>query len=121
MKNDFPKQPITIYHYDKDNKTYERYVKEASFRQTSILNRNKTGTTNYDNVLIRIFDVDGYKNTWEIAKGDVIVDKEVDDVVLTTPLTDLQKKYGVDSVFQVSSIDKNIYGIELDHIKIGAR
>jgi molybdopterin-binding protein len=110
-------QKITIYH--KSGSSWIRYNKEASFRQTSIVNRNKNGTETSDNVLLRLFDVAGYKTTWNISKGDIIVDMEVTDTITSAPLTELQTKYGKESVYQVKSIDKNIFSTELDHIKVG--
>lgn len=119
---DFPTQKITIYHKNKDK--YERYIKEASYRNTSILNRNKNGSNSSDNTLIRIFDIEGYNLSWFIEKGDIIVNKEVEDIVETTPLTILSEKYGKDNVHKVVSIDKPIFNDvdiqELNHIKVGA-
>lgn len=122
--NDFPMQKITIYHKNVENKvtTYERYVKEASYRNTSVLNRNNNGVSNGDNALIRIFDTKTYNNNWFVEKDDIIVNKEVtDEITGTSPLTELSKKYGVDNVHKVISIDKFIFNEELDHIKIGAK
>lgn len=142
--DDFPTQKITIYHKNENN-VYERYEKEASFRNTSMLNREKYGFNSTDKVLIRIFDVQGYnksihiKNnssvlncplnsflgkTWKIQKGDVIVNGNVKDKIETTaPATELSKKYGVDNVFKVSSINILIYNDsdlkELNHVKLG--
>lgn len=116
---DFPMQKITIYH--KENNKYIKYVKDASYRNTSILNRINTGTSNIDNVLIRIFDIEGLGTTWNINKEDIIVNKEVtDEIEGATPLTQLTKKYGKENVHKVTSIDKFIFGEQLDHIKIGA-
>ncbi len=122
--DEFPKQKITIYH--KTEKGYDRFVIDASFRQTSILNHNKNGNSSVDTVLIRIFDINGYNSKWFVAKGDIIVDMDVsDDIEGTTPYTQLLKKYGEDNVFKVTSIDKFIFKdedlIELNHIKIGAK
>ena len=39
---DFPTQKITIYHKNEKGK-YERYIKEASFRNTATLSREKYG------------------------------------------------------------------------------
>lgn len=117
---DFPMRKITIYH--KKDKTYERYVKEASYRNTSIINRNTSGTSNSDTALIRIFDLIDYENTWVVEKEDIIVNKKVDDEIEgTAPITQLSKKYGKNNVHLVTSIDKFIFGEELDHIKIGAK
>lgn len=112
-------QDITIYH--KNGTSWSRYNVQASFRNTSILNRNKNGVSTTDSALIRIFDIAGYETDWYCSKGDVIVNKNVTDNITTTPLTTLQAKYGSENVYQVQSIDKNIFGEELDHIKIGAR
>lgn len=112
-------QDITIYH--KSGSSWVRYNVEASFRNTSILNRNKTGVSTSDTTLIRVFDVLGYEVTWNCEKGDVVVNKSVTDDVTSNPLTTLQAKYGNNNVYQVQSIDKNVFGEELDHIKIGAR
>ena len=121
---DFPMQKITIYHKKVENKvtTYERYVKEASYRNTSIKNRTATGVSNSDNALIRIFDIKEYKNTWYIEKGDIIVNKEVEDEIEgTSPITQLSNKYGRENVQEIISKDEFIFGTELDHIKLGAK
>lgn len=116
-------QDITIYHKE-DNK-YIRYPKVASVRNTSILNRNKTGVSTTDNALIRIFDTEGYNDTWNCRKGDVIVAKNVLDEIELAPLTEMRQKYGKEYVYEVSSIDvfdfKNEDIKELNHVKIGAR
>ena len=77
---DFPMQEITIYH--KNEKIWDRYCVKGSYRNTSILNRNKSGSNSTDNALIRIFDVSGYNETWFISKGDIIVNKSVDDEII---------------------------------------
>lgn len=121
---DFPLRKITIYHKKTENKvtTYERYVINASYRNTSIKNRNTVGVSNSDNVLIRIFDLNGYNKIWCIDKDDIIVNQEVnDDIQGTSPIMQLSDKYGFDNVHKVVSIDKFIFGEELDHIKIGAK
>ncbi len=116
-------QDITIYHKE-DNK-YVRYPEVASVRNTSIRNRNNTGTNDTDTVLIRIFDTKGYNDTWKCQKGDTIVLMDVSDETIDAPLTELRNKYGKEYVCQVNSIDifdfsdENI--IELNHIKIGAK
>lgn len=121
--SDFPMQKITIYHKNSENK-WDRYVKEASYRNTSILNHNKNGSDSTDNALIRIFNIETYNSEWFVEKEDVIVNKEVEDVIDNTPLTQLRKKYGADNVHKVTSIDKFIFDDEdieeLNHIKIGA-
>lgn len=119
---DFPTQKITIYH--KNEKQWDRYVKEASYRNTSIVNRNKNGSNSSDNALIRIFELEGYNQTWFVTKDDVIVNKEVEDEIEGgTPITQLSNKYGKDNVHKVTSIDKfflNDEDIEeLNHIKLG--
>lgn len=120
--SEFPTQKITIYH--KNGSKWDRYVKEASYRNTSILNRNKNGLNSNDNTLIRIFDVEGYNVTWFVLKDDVIVNKEVEDeIVENTPMTQLSKKYGKDNVHKITSIDKFIFDDkdieDLKHIKLG--
>lgn len=116
-------QDITIYH--KEETEYIRYPKQASVRNTSYLNRNKTGIQTTDNALIRVFDSEGYNNTWKCQKGDVIVSKLVLDSITKAPLTELREKYGKDYVYEVSSID--IFDFEnkdlqdLNHVKIGAK
>lgn len=116
-------QDITIYH--KEGNKYVRYNKKASVRNTSYLNRNKTGIQTTDNALIRVFDVDNYNTAWKCQKGDVIVSFEVSDEILKAPLTEMREKYGKDNVYEVSSIDKFIFENSdikpLNHIKIGAR
>lgn len=122
--NDFPLQKITIYHKKVENNvtTYERYVKEAGYQNTSILNRNNTGVSITDTADIWIFDVQGYNNTWYAEKGDVIVNKEVTDTIEgTAPITQLSKLYGRENVHEIQSIDKFIIGEEIDHIELGAK
>ncbi len=120
--SEFPTQKITIYHKNKTG--WERYVKDASYRNTSILNRNKNGLNSNDNALIRIFDVEGYNVTWFALKDDVIVNKEVEDEIKeNTPMTQLNKKYGKDNIHKITSIDKFIFDDkdieDLNHIKLG--
>lgn len=119
---DIPTREITIYHKN-DNK-WDRYVKEASYRNNSILNHNKNGDNSTDNVLIRIFDTKGYNSDWFIQEGDIIVNKLVkDEIEGTTPNTQLSKLYGKENVHKVTSIndltfcDEDIE--ELNHIKLG--
>lgn len=116
-------QDITIYH--KERTDYIRYNKVASVRNTSYLNRNKTGVQTADNALIRVFDTKEYNNTWKCQKGDIIVSKKVLDDIVKAPLTELREKYGKEYVYEVSSIDifdfDNEDLLELNHIKIGAR
>lgn len=120
--SDFPMKKITIYH--KNDKKWDRYVIEASYRNTSMLNRNKNGSNSNENVLIRIFDIKDYNSKWFVEKEDIIVNKEVDDNIESIPLTQLSNKYGKDNVHKVNSInnvfifdDKDIE--ELNHIKLG--
>ena len=116
-------EEITIYHQNEDKK-WIKYHTTASVRNTSIRNRTTTGVGTLDNALIRLFDVKGYKNTYFIEKGDVIVKGKVLDDILVAPITELRKKYGDDRVYQVKSIDEFIfkdYSIkDLQHIKVGA-
>lgn len=119
----FPTQKITIYHKNNENK-WDRYVIEASYRGTSILNHNRNGSNSTDNVLIRIFDVKEYNSKWFVEKDDIIINKEITDVIEgNTPLTQLSKKYGKDNVHKVTSIDKFLFDDEnlkeLNHIKLG--
>lgn len=142
--SDFPTQKITIYHKNEQGK-YERYVKEASFRNTSMLNKDNYGFSSSDKAIIRIFDTKGYnksifiKNTismldcplnsflgetWKVQKEDVIVNAEVmDEIVGTAPLTQLGNKYGKENVFKINSLNILIYDDEdlqeLNHVKIG--
>lgn len=117
---DFPKQMITLYHKENDGK-YTRYPLLASYRDTSILNRNNTGVNNIDDVLIRIFTSDHFVDSYDVAKDDVIVNQEVEDEIEKAPSTELSKKYGQDNVHKITTIDKFIFGEELDHVKIGAK
>jgi len=62
--------------------------------------------------------------SWFVQKGDVIVNKEVEDEIEgNTPITQLSNKYGKDNVYKIISIDKFIYDDkdieELNHIKLG--
>lgn len=114
----YPLRDITIYH--KNNTTWDRYNVKASYRGTSILNRNKSGLMTSDNALVRIFATE----TFEISKGDIVVNSNVtDNITGTSPLTTLSNIYGKDNVFTVKSIDNNTYEdvelSELNHTKIG--
>ena len=64
---DFPTQKITIYH--KSDNVWNRYVVEASYRNTSISNHNKSGSSSTDNALVRIFDIDEYNSKWFVQKN----------------------------------------------------
>lgn len=131
---DFPTQKITIYHKNQENK-WERYVKEASYRKTSISSRNRNGlgsstvnrnksSNSTDDVLIRIFNIKEYNLSWFVEKDDIVVNKEVNDSIKeNTPLTQLSNKYGRDNVHKINSIEKLIFKDkdieELNHIKLG--
>lgn len=115
---------ITIYH--NNNGIWNRYnVDNVSFRNTSIRNRNTLGISNVDNALIRIFDIDRYKQDYFISKGDVIVKGSVNDEITSAPLTEMRKKYGEENCYQVVSIDvyefKDDSLREINHVKIGAK
>lgn len=116
-------QDITIYH--KESGLFERYNLVGSVRNTSYLNRNKTGIQNTDTCLIRIFDIAGFNNTWKVSKGDIVVLKKVLDKIVEAPLTELRQKYGKEYVCEISSID--IFNFDnsdikiLNHVKLGAR
>lgn len=116
-------QDITIYH--KSNSNYIRYNIKASVRNTSYLNRNKTGSEKSDNGLIRVFDYKLYNLSWFCEKGDIIVNKDVYDEIEKAPLTELRNKYGKECVFEVSSVEINVYDDirleKVNHIKFGVR
>lgn len=130
---DFPTQKITIYH--KNDKKWDRYVIEASYRKISMSSRNRNGlgastvnrnksSNSTDDVLIRIFDVKGYNLLWFVEKDDIIVNKEIeDDIEENIPMTQLSNKYGRDNVHKINSIEKFIFDDEdigeLNHIKLG--
>lgn len=119
---EYPTQNITIYH--KNGKQWEKYVKEASYRNTSVLNHNKNGTNSSENALIRVFDVEEYNKQWFVQKDDVIVNRKIDDEIEgTTPITQLSQKYGRENVHKITSIDVFIFKDneikELNHIKMG--
>ena len=140
--SDFPLQKITIYHKNENN-VYERYVKDASFRNTSMLNQKNYGFSNSDKAIVRVFDVDMYNNsvypdspilnfpldrflgkTWKVQKGDVIVNGSVfDEIEGETPLTILSQKYGKENVYKINSINVFIFNDqdieEINHIKLG--
>lgn len=120
--SDFPTRKITIYHKN-DNK-WDRYVVEASYRNNSILNHNRNGSNSTDDVVVRIFDSEEYNVSWFVQKGDVIVNKEVEDEIEeNAPITQLSNKYGKENVHKVNSMndltfeDEDIE--ELNHIKLG--
>jgi hypothetical protein len=115
-------QDITIYQKEAP---FTKYNIRASVRNTSILNRNKTGLSTTDSALIRVFDVDGYNNTWRCKKGDIVVLKAVTDSIEKAPITELRNKYGKEYVIEVSSIDEFVFDNPdirvINHIKIGGR
>jgi hypothetical protein len=120
--SEFPTQKITIYH--KEQTEYKRYVVTASIRHTYILNHNKNGNTSIDSVLIRIFDIDNVNVEYLIAKGDIVVDCEVKDIINgNTPQAQLEKIYGKESVFKVNSAEYFKFDDEdikdLFHMKVG--
>ena len=118
---DFPKQIITLYHKDTTNKRYIRYRLIASVRDTSIQNRNKTGVSSTDRAVIRIFTSDHSTNTYIVKNGDLIVNSEVKDTIsYDKGLVELREKYGEENTYKINSIDKFIFGEDIDHIKLGA-
>ena len=118
---DFPKQEITLYHKDTENKEYVRYSLIASVRDTSIQNRNRTGVSSTDKALIRIFASDHNPSTYKVEKGDLIVNMNVNDnISYDKGLTELRNSYGESNTYKINTIDKFIFGEELDHIKLGA-
>ena len=118
---DFPKQEITLYHKDTNKKVYTRYPLIASVRDTSILNRNRVGESSTDKALIRIFANDCKPSSYQVEKGDLIVNKSVsDNISYDKGLTELRNKYGEENTYKINSIDKYIFGEDLDHIKLGA-
>lgn len=118
---DFPKQKITLYHKDTINKVYIRYSLIASVRDTSILNRSRTGESSTDKALIRIFVSDNHPDTYKVEKGDLIVNIPINDSIsYDKGLTELRTNYGESNTYKINSIDKYIFGEELDHIKLGA-
>lgn len=118
---DFPKQEITLYHKDTINKVYVRYPLIASVRDTSIQNHNRTGINSTDKALIRIFASDHKPTTYQVEKGDLIVNSNVNDnISYEKGLTELRELYGESNTYKINTIDKFIFGEELDHIKLGA-
>lgn len=117
-------QEITIYHKNDNNEWVRFNLDKVSVRGTSILNRNNTGTSNVDNAIVRIFDIDRYNNSYFVSKGDIIVNSNVKDNIVSAPLTELQKKYGKENCYQVKSIDVFKFDDEdtkdIQHVKIGA-
>jgi hypothetical protein len=113
-------QDITVYH--KNGTEWARYNLVASLRNTFIKNKDNTGSSNVNSALIRIFDVNGYNNTYYIENGDVIVDRSVSDTVEKAPLTELRAIYGKNSVYSVDTVEKFIFDdLDLSHIKVGAK
>lgn len=129
-------QEITIYNKfvdDKKQTTWHRTPLIGTYRNTSILNRTKTGSNTNDTALLRIFDTSKYVNeeeykkelkpdVWTVQIGDIVVDKDVDfDITSTAPITELQKQFGKAHVQAIVSIDDNRKGTVLDHIKVGLK
>ena len=124
MMNEFEGllQVVTIYH--KENNSYKRFTKKGSLRNTASRVRNENGIDTTDNGTLRIFDVDGFEKDWKCSVGDIVVAMYIEDDV-TAPLTELRKKYGKSSVYEVSSVQKFIFDDdrvkELNHVKLGLR
>jgi len=113
-------QEITVYH--KTNSGWDRYNLLASLRNTFIKNKDSTGSSNVNSALIRIFDVDGYNNTYYIDNGDVIVNSSVDDEIEKAPLTELRAIYGKNSVYSVDTVERFIFDdLDLSHIKVSGK
>lgn len=116
-------QDITIYH--KEATGWIRYNIKASVRNVSTLNRDRTGTQTSDNTLIRVFNVEGYNNTWKCKNGDIIYSGNSNYNIIEAPLTELRNLYGKEKVYEVSSVQEFIFEDEnikeINHIKIGAR
>lgn len=120
--SDFPTRKITIYHKCEDK--WDRYVVEASYRNNLILNHNRNGSNSTDDVVVRIFDNEEYNVSWFVQKGDVIVNKEVEDEIEgNAPITQLSNKYGKENVHKVNCMSDLIFEDEdleeLNHIKLG--
>ena len=129
-------QKITIYNKfvdDKKQATWHKTHLIGTYRNTSILNRTKTGSNTNDTALLRVFDTSKYVDeeeykkalnvdVWTVQIGDIVVDKNVDfDITSTAPITELQKQFGKNHVQAVVSIDDNRKGTVLDHIKVGLK
>lgn len=114
---------ITIYH--KENNKWIRYNEKASVRNTASFDRNTNGVQSNDNALIRIFNVEGYNKSYKIQRGDVVYSGDTKYEIEKAPITELQKLYGKDKVFEVSSIEEFIFDDEdlkeINHIKVGGR
>lgn len=119
---DFPVNEITIYHKKKE-KEYELFHVQASVRHNSILNHNRNGANSVENVIIRIFDIEGYNSKWKVEKDDVIVNLNVKDTIDSAVYSELKKKYSTENVFVVKEVNKFIFDDEdldeLSHIKLG--
>ena len=108
---------ITIYH--KENDSYKRYTVNASFRNTTTLNKNNYQLNSTDTVIIRIFDKK-YEKLVDI--GDVIVNKKVNDNIIEAPQIELAKKYGKNNVFKVNSKEVFLFDDkigDIEHIRLG--
>ena len=56
-----------------------------------------------------------------MEKGDLIVNSSVSDVIsYDKGLVELREKYGESNTYKINTIDRFIFGEELDHIKLGA-
>lgn len=111
---------ITIYHKEKDK--YSRFNIKASVRNNTNLTRSGNSLMINDSLLIRIFDIKGYKRDWFIDLKDVICLKRVDDDIINAPITELRAKYGKEHVIEVSDIEEFIFDDKdikkLNHVKI---
>lgn len=116
MSELIPMEKITIYH--KSGNEWIRYNKMASVRKSSSVLIENTGANTKEAALIRIFDFDGYKLTWDCEKRDVVVTKDTKYDIKIAPVSELRKECGENNVFEVSSVEPHLYGVELDHIKI---
>ena len=101
-------QDITIYH--NSNNTWIRYNLKASVRNTFNKNRDNTGSNNVNRALIRIFDVKGYKSTYNIQDGD-LTDSEKQN--LSDLLKNLEKEKNKNIINNKEILDEN----ELNQIK----
>ena len=108
---------ITIFRHIQtlDSDTYTRYIlKGVYWYGTDRMSKSGNGTVKEKNINIIISKdlVDTYKIEWDVKLHDKIVLGEVDDI---SSVNDL-KVY--DDVINVTSINPNICGSELDNIVI---